>query len=50
MPSTCIRQLKASVNETQMGGVALPPEVTILEEVTGRPEFKNKYLAKCQQL
>lgn len=35
---------------SEMGGVVLPPEVTILEEVTGRPEFKNKYLAMCQQL
>ena len=30
--------------------VKLPPELTILEEVTGRPEFKNKTLAKSQVL
>ena len=30
--------------------VKLPPELTILEEVTGRPEFKNKALAKSQVL
>lgn len=28
----------------------LPPELTILEEVTGRPEYKNKALARSQKL
>ena len=30
--------------------VVLPPELTILEEVTGRPEYKNRFLASSQQL
>ena len=29
---------------------ALPPELTILEEVTGQPAYKNKALAKSQLL
>ena len=32
------------------GQVTLPPELRILKEVTGRPEYKNKHLARCQQL
>lgn len=30
--------------------VVLPAEIKLLEEVTGRPEYKNKYLAKYQVL
>ena len=30
--------------------VVLPPEITVLEEVTGRPEYKNKQLACSQKL
>ena len=29
---------------------ALPPEITVLREVTGEPEYKNKQLAKSQKL
>lgn len=30
--------------------ITLPPEITILKEVTGSPEYKNKHLAKTQTL